>query len=110
MPTICTEWDSSGCNDAPVLHSTQTLCSSSAKKVSSSDTAYRISDVEIYLIFVQFAIFVSRLSLVLEGDDDETNEDVDHEERNNNDVNEVKDCNQRSEVVDWSVVLGVGVD
>lgn len=62
---------------------------------------------DFYLIFVEFAVFVGRLSLVLEGDDDETDEDVNHEEGNDNDVDEIKHCHNWTEVLNWPNVLGV---
>ena len=63
-----------------------------------------------HLILVEFTVLVGRLSLVLEGDDDETDEDVDHEEGNDNDVNEIKDSNDGTEVVDGSNVFSIGID
>ena len=63
-----------------------------------------------YLIFVKLAVFVGGLSLVLEGDDDETYEDVDHEEGDDDDVDEVEDGHQGAVVVDRADVLRVGVD
>ena len=62
------------------------------------------------LIFIQLAIFVSRLSLVLEGDDNETDEDVDHEEGDDDDVDEVEHGNDRPVVVQGAAVLLVGID
>ena len=50
---------------------------------------------EAYLIFIQFAVFEGGLPLGLEGDDDETDEDVDHEEGDDDDVDEVKDSYSR---------------
>jgi len=46
----------------------------------------------------------------LEGDDDETDEDVDHEECDDDDVDEVEDGHQGAVVVDRADVLCVGVD
>ena len=63
-----------------------------------------------HLIFVKFAVLVGRLSLVLEGDDNETDEDVDHEEGYDDDVYEVEDSNNRTEVVGRTHVLLVGVN
>ena len=59
----------------------------------------------IHLIFIKLAILVCRLSFVLEGDDNETDEDVDHEEGDDNDVDEVKDGHDGAVVVQWAVVL-----
>ena len=63
-----------------------------------------------YLIFVKRAVFVSGLSLLLKGNDDKTDEDIDHEEGNDNDVNEIKDSNDGTEVVDGSNVFSIGID
>ena len=46
----------------------------------------------------------------MEGDDNETNEDVDHEKGDDDDVDEIKDGHQGTVVVDRTDVLGVGVD
>ena len=44
-------------------------------------------------------MFEGGLPLGLEGDDDETDEDVDHEEGNDDDVDEVKDSYSRPKQV-----------
>ena len=62
-----------------------------------------------HLIFIQFTIFVFIFALVLKGDDNKTYEDVDHEEGNDDDVDEVKESNVSSVVMNWSVVNFVGV-
>ena len=64
----------------------------------------------IYLIFVELAVFVGGLSLVLECDDNETDEDVDHEEGDDDDVDEVKDCDNWTVVVKGTAVLLVRID
>ena len=43
-----------------------------------------------YLIFINFCLLKFCLSLFLEGDDDQGNENVDEEERKHNEVNNVK--------------------
>ena len=63
-----------------------------------------------YLILVQFAVLVGGLSLVLEGDDDETDEDVHHEEGDDDDVDEIEDGHDGPKAVDRTHVLSVGVD
>ena len=63
-----------------------------------------------YLIFVKLAVFVSRLSLLLEGNDDKTDEDIDHKEGNNDDIDEIKDSHNGSVVVDGSHVFSIGVN
>lgn len=52
------------------------------------------------LIFVQFAIFVLLFAFVLKGDDNETDENVNHEERNDNYVNDVVGGDHRSKIMD----------
>ena len=64
----------------------------------------------IYLIFVKLAVFVGRLSLLLEGNNDKTDEDVHHEEGDDNDVYEIKHSNYGPEVMDGSNVLSIGID
>ncbi len=63
----------------------------------------------IHLVLVKLAVLVRRLALVLEGDDDEADEDVDHEEGDDDDVDEVEDGHDGPVVVDGAHVLGVGV-
>ena len=63
-----------------------------------------------YLILVQFAVLVGGLSLVLEGDDNETDEDVHHEEGDDDDVDEIEDGHDGPKAVDRTHVLSVGVD
>ncbi len=46
-----------------------------------------------YLVFIQFTVFESRLSFRLKGDNNETNENVDHKEGNDNNVDEIEDGN-----------------
>ena len=64
----------------------------------------------IYLIFVKLAVFIFLFSLVLEGDDDKTDEDVDHEEGDDDDVDEVEYGDGWTMVVNWTVWLLVRVD
>ena len=61
------------------------------------------------LIFVEFTVLVLLFTLVLEGDDDEADEDVDHEERDDDNVDEVEDGDDRSMVVNRAVVGRVRV-
>ena len=61
------------------------------------------------LILVELAVLVLLFALVLEGDDDEADEDVDHEERDDDDVDEVEDGDDRSMIVHWTVVGRVRV-
>ena len=52
-----------------------------------------------HLILVQFTAFEFLFSFALKSDDHKTDEDVDHEESDDDDVNNVVDC------YPWSVVL-----
>lgn len=67
------------------------------------------SESKIYLIFVQFTVFVFLFSFVLKCDDNETNKYVHHEECNNNNIDDVVCCNNWPEVVDGSPVFCIGV-
>ena len=62
------------------------------------------------LVLVQLAVLVGGLALVLEGDDDEADEDVDHEEGEDDDVDDVEDGHVGTVVVHGTHVLGVRVD
>lgn len=53
----------------------------------------------VHLILVQFTAFEFLFSFALKRDDHKTDEDVDHEESNDDDVNYIVDC------YPWSVVL-----
>ena len=46
----------------------------------------------------------------MESDDNETDEDVDHEESNNNDVDYVVDGNHLTEVVQRAFILSIGIN
>lgn len=63
-----------------------------------------------HLIFIELAIFVLLLALVLKGDNNETDEDVHHEERDDDDVDNVIGSHYRSIVMNWSMILLVGID
>lgn len=63
-----------------------------------------------YLVLVQLTVLVFLLPLLLEGDDDETHEDVHHEEGNDDDVDDEKDGDLHTVVVDGALVFCVGVD
>ncbi len=62
-----------------------------------------------YLILVKLAVLVFLLSLVLEGDDDKTDEDVDHEECDDDDVDEEEDGDGWTMVVDRTYRLCVRI-
>jgi len=63
-----------------------------------------------YLILIQFTVFVFLFTLVLKRDDDETHEDVDHEERDDDDVDDVVSRYNWPVVVNGAVIFVVGVD
>ena len=71
---------------------------------------YFRSNLILYLIFVKLAVLVGRLSLGLEGHDDKTDEDVDHEEGDDDDVNKVEDGHIWPVVMQRSDILSIGVD
>ena len=62
------------------------------------------------MIFVEFTVFELSLSLFSKCDDDKTHEDVHHEEGNDDDVDDEKDGNLHTVVVNGTEVLPVGVD
>ena len=63
-----------------------------------------------YLIFVKLAVFKGWFTLRLEGNNDKTDKDIDHEEGDNDDVNKVEDGNIWSVVMQRSNILSIGVD
>ena len=58
-----------------------------------------------YLIFVDFCLLQFGLSLLLEGDDDEGDEDVDEEEGEDDEVDDVEDGHLGAEEGDRRLVL-----
>lgn len=62
------------------------------------------------LVLIEFTVLVLLLSFILESDDDEADEDVDHEEGNDDDVDEEEDCNALSIIVNWTGVFLVRID
>lgn len=62
------------------------------------------------LILVQFTILVLLFALILEGNDDEAHENVDHEEGNHNDVDYVEHGHERTIVVDGPYVQSVRIN
>jgi len=59
------------------------------------------------LVFVQRTVFEVCLAFRLEGDNDEADEDVDHEEGEDDDVDEVEHEDDRSVVLFWTDVRGI---
>jgi len=64
----------------------------------------------ICLVFVEFLVDELVLSLLLERDDDESDEDVDEKERKHDEVNNVEDCHIHSVARLWTAVLSSRVD
>lgn len=62
------------------------------------------------LIFVQLTIFVFLFTLILERDDNETDEYVNHKKGNYNNVNNVVGGYDWTEIFDWAPIFGVWVD
>ena len=62
-----------------------------------------------YLILVQLTILELLLSFILEGDNDETNEDIDHEECDDNDIDKEKDGHAQLIVSDWTSTWFTGI-
>lgn len=62
------------------------------------------------LVFVQITVFILLFTLVLERNDNETDEDVDHEESYDDDVDNVVGGDNWSEIVDGPVVFGIWID
>ena len=77
-------------------------------------STFKISDICIHretdLIFIQFAVSIFLFSLVLKCDNNETDEDIDHEKGNNNNVNKIEAGNHWPIVVHWSHVFRVRID
>jgi hypothetical protein len=61
--------------------------------------------VEPDLIFVDLAVLQFRLALLLEGDDNQGNEDVDEEEREHYEVHHVEDGHFDAKVLNWTLVF-----
>lgn len=62
------------------------------------------------LILVQFAIFVLLFALILKGDNNETNEYVNHEKGDDDDIDNVISGNNWAKIVNWSMIFAIGVD
>lgn len=63
-----------------------------------------------YLVLVQLTVLIFLLSLFSEGDDDKTHKDVHHEEGDDDDVDDEKDGDFYSVVVNGASIYGVGID
>jgi hypothetical protein len=75
-----------------------------------SPDTYKSNIYETDLIFIQFAVSIFLLSLVLKCDNNETDEDIDHEKGNNNNVNKIEAGNHWPVVVHRSHVFRVRVN
>lgn len=62
------------------------------------------------LIFIEFAVFELSLSLLSKCNDDKTHKYVHHEEGDNDDVDNEKDGDFYSVVVNGASIYGVGID
>ena len=62
------------------------------------------------MIFIEATVFIFLFTLVLECDDNETDEDVDHEECDNDDVDDVIDGDVGPVALDGTHFFRVGVD
>lgn len=62
------------------------------------------------LIFVEFAVFELSLSLLSKCNDDKTHKYVHHEEGDDDDVDDEKDGDFYSVVVNGASIYGVGID
>lgn len=62
------------------------------------------------LVLVQLTVLILFLSLLLEGDDNETNKDVHHKEGDDDDVDDEEDRDLNAVVIDGTQVFSVGVD
>lgn len=61
------------------------------------------------MIFVEFTVFELGLALFSKCDDDKTHKNVHHEEGYDDDVDDEKDGDFYSVVVNWSSVYGIGI-
>lgn len=63
-----------------------------------------------HLIFIQLTVFVFLFAFVLKRNDDKTNEDIDHEKSDYDDVDEIENGDDRTMVVNGTVVFSFRVD
>ena len=63
-----------------------------------------------YLVFIQLTVLVLLFTLILESDNNETDEDIHHEECDDDNVNNVVHCHHLSVVMNRAFIFGVGVD
>jgi hypothetical protein len=77
------------------------LCNFTSALTHRLHTLVMLSD----LIFVDFAVLQFSLALLLEGDDNQGNEDVDEEEREHYEVNHVEYGHFDAKVLNWTLVF-----
>ena len=58
-----------------------------------------------YLILIKFTVFIRRFSFILKGYNDKTDEYINHEESDDNDVDKVKASYYWSIIMDWAHVF-----
>ena len=71
--------------------------------------AYYLYTESLYLILIQILVYELVLSLLLESDDDQGDEDVDEKEREDNEVDDVEDRHVHSVIWLGTLVLECGV-
>lgn len=62
-----------------------------------------------HLIFVQLTIFVFPFTFILKSNDNETDEDIHHEECDDNNECDKKYSNRLTSIVHWAVIFFIGV-
>lgn len=75
-----------------------------------SSRKWRKTRLFVYLILIELAIFIFLFALVLKGDDDKTDEYIDHEKGNDNYVYNIISRYDRSVIVNWSFVFFIRID
>jgi hypothetical protein len=63
-----------------------------------------------HLIFVKLTIFIRRLSFTLKGNNDETDEYIDHKEGNNDDINKIEASHDLSIIMNGAMIFHIRVD
>ena len=63
-----------------------------------------------HLIFVKLTIFISRLPFILKGNNNETDEYIDHEECNDDDINKVEAGHNLSVIMNRTMIFLIRVD
>ena len=63
-----------------------------------------------HLIFVKLTILICRLAFILEGNNNKTNENIDHEEGNDDDIYEIEAGYNLSMIMNWAMIFLIRVD